>query len=186
MAEKTNLQRDWYVIYSKPRKEEQAQFHLGLKSVECFFPRLELPGPVEKQRRIVPLFPNYLFARIHIPTEYHHVIWSPGVKRIVCFSETPFPIEESVIQFLQQNADDSGLIHARSRLRRGQEVEVNSGPFRGLSGIIQDPPNAHGRIRILLKLLGRQLSVKLGVNSINGESAAYGPPLRANIGSRFL
>ena len=42
-----NLQRDWYVIYSKPHKEEQAQFHLGLKGVETFFPRLHLPGPLD-------------------------------------------------------------------------------------------------------------------------------------------
>jgi transcriptional antiterminator RfaH len=178
-----NLQRDWYVIYSKPHKEEQAQFHLGLKGVETFFPRLHLPGPLEKKKRLVPLFPSYLFARIHLPTEYHYVIWAPGVKKIVCFSDTPAPIEDTVISFLQQNADDHGVIQARSQLRRGQEIEVTGGPFNGLWGIIQDPPDAKGRIRILLKLLSRQITVKLGVEFIKAEHAAFGPPVRANIGS---
>ena len=181
-----NLQRDWYVIYSKPHKEEQAQFHLGLKGVESFFPRLQLPGSIEKKKRLIPLFPNYLFARIHIPTQYHYVIWAPGVKKIVSFSDTPVPIEDNVIHFLQQNADDRGVIQARSQLRRGQEVEVTGGPFIGLLGIIQDPPDAKGRIKILLKLLSRQITVKLGVESIKGEFAAFGPPVRAKIGSGFL
>jgi transcription elongation factor/antiterminator RfaH len=180
-----NLQRDWYVVYSKPHKEQQAGFHLGLKGVESFFPRLYLPGSVDKKKRIIPLFPNYLFARIHLPTEYHYVIWSPGVKKIVCFSETPVPIEDSVIQFLQQNADDRGVIQARSQLRRGQEVEVTGGPFNGLIGIIQDPPDTKGRIRILLKILSRQVTVKLGVEFIKGEFATFGPPVGANIGSGF-
>ena len=181
-----NLQRDWYVIYSKPHKEEQAQFHLGLKGVETFFPRLHLPGPVEKKKRLIPLFPNYLFACIHLPTEYHSVIWAPGVKKIVCFSDTPVPIEDNVIRFLQQNADDKGVIQARSQLRRGQEIEVTGGPFNGLMGIIQDPPDARGRIKILLKLLSRQITVKLGIEFIKAEHTAFGPPIRADIGTGFV
>jgi transcriptional antiterminator RfaH len=181
-----NLQRDWYVVYSKPHKEEQAQFHLGLKGVESFFPRLHLPGSVQRKKRITPLFPNYLFVRIHLETEYYSVIWSPGVKRIVCFSETPVPIEDKVIHFLQQNADDRGVIQARSQLRRGQEVEITGGPFNGLWGIIQDPPDAKGRIKILLNLLSRQITVKLGVEFIKGEFAAFGPGVTDNIGSGIL
>jgi transcription antitermination factor NusG len=127
-----------------------------------------------------------LFARIHLPTEYHYVIWAPGVKKIVSFSDTPLPIEDGVISFLKQNADNAGVIQARSQLRRGQEVEVTGGPFNGLLGIIQDPPDAKGRIKILLKLLSRQVTVKLGVQSIKAEHAAFGPPIRANIGSGFV
>ena len=76
-----DIQRDWYVVYSKPHKEEQAQFHLRMKNLDVFFPRLDLVRVAEKRKRIVPLFPNYLFVRIHLPTEFHYVSWSPGVKR---------------------------------------------------------------------------------------------------------
>ncbi len=54
----------WYVIYTKAQKEEFAQFHLKLKNLESVFPRLLLPVFSRKQKRIVPLFPNYLFVRI--------------------------------------------------------------------------------------------------------------------------
>jgi transcriptional antiterminator RfaH len=176
-----DIQRDWYVVYSKPHKEEQAQFHLRMKGLDVFFPRLDLVRVAEKRKRIIPLFPNYLFVRIHLPTEFHYVTWSPGVKRIVSFGEHPIPIEERVVDFLKDQTDDAGVIRACSQLRSGQEVEVCGGPFDGLIAIIQDPPDAKGRVRILLNLLSRQISVKLGVEFIRGEWVAFKRPA-TNIG----
>ena len=168
-----NLQRDWYVVYSNRNKEEQAQFHLSLKGVECYFPRLSVPCSRESRNKIVPLFPNYLFVHINIAKEYHLIVWTPGVKRIVSFSEEPIPLEETVVSFLQRQADDRGIIRAQSKLRRGEEVEISGGPFDGLIGIIQSPPDNRGRVKILLKLLSRQVSVKFGVEFIKGSHAAW-------------
>ena len=180
-----DIQRDWYVVYSKPHKEEQAQFHLRMKGLDVFFPRLDLVRVAEKRKRIIPLFPNYLFVRFHLPTEFHYVIWSPGVKRLVSFGDRPIPLEERVVTFLKQQTDGDGLIRARSQLRPGQEVEIRGGPFDGLVAIIQDPPDAKGRVRILLKLLSRQISVKLGVEFIKGEFVAL-RPAATNIGSSLF
>jgi transcriptional antiterminator RfaH len=177
-----NLQRNWYVVYSNPHKEEQAQFHLALKGVKSFFPKLHVPAAVENRGRICPLFPNYLFVRIHVETECHRIVWTPGVKKIVSFGAEPIPIDESVIHFLQQQADEKGVIRARSKLMRGQEVEISGGPFDGLMGIIQAPPDNKGRVKILLKLLSRQISVKFGVEFIKGGRAAWAPVAAADIG----
>jgi transcriptional antiterminator RfaH len=180
-----DIQRDWYVVYSKPHKEEHAQFHLRMKGLDVFFPRLDLVRVAEKRKRIIPLFPNYLFVRIHLPTEFHYVTWSPGVKRLVSFGDRPIPLDDDVVHFLRQQTDNEGLIKARSQLRSGQEVEIRGGPFDGLIAIIQDPPDSRGRVRILLKLLSRQISVKLGVEFIKGEFVALGPA-RSNIGSSLF
>jgi len=167
-------QRQWYVVYSKPHREEQAQFHLRAKGVDVFFPRLDVTRAAETRRRIVPLFPNYLFVRIELETEAHRVMWSPGVKRIVSFGDGPTPLNNCVVDFLRQLTGSDGAIKARSRLRTGQEVEIRGGPFDGLLGIIQDPPDAKGRVRILLKLLSRQISVRMGVEFIQGDWLGIG------------
>ena len=180
-----DIQRDWYVVYSKPHKEEQAQFHLRMKGLDVFFPRLDLLRVAEKRKRIIPLFPNYLFVRIHLPTEFHYVTWSPGVKRLVSFGDRPVPLDDDVVNFLKQQTNAEGLIKACSQLRAGQEVEIRGGPFDGLIAIIQDPPDAKGRVRILLKLLSRQISVKLGVEFIKGEFVAL-RPAGSNIGSSLF
>lgn len=174
-------QRDWYVVYSKPHKEEQVRLHLGLKGIECFFPRLRLPAASHKHT-VAPLFPNYLFVRINLAIEAHFVMWSPGVKRIVTFSDTPVPVDDDVVQFLRDRADGQGIIQAYSRLNAGHPVEISGGPFDGFTGIIEDPPNAKGRVRVLLKLLSRQISVKLGVEflSLRGDWVGFDPVVPAS------
>ncbi|HWO40413.1 MAG TPA: transcription termination/antitermination NusG family protein [Candidatus Eisenbacteria bacterium] len=170
------------MVYSKPHKEGLTQFHLSSRGVESFFPRLRLPGPQPQKKRIVALFPNYLFVHIDLATEAHLVIWTPGVKRLVGFGGAPSPLDEQVVRFLQDQAGCDGIIQARSQLRRGQEVEISGGPFSGLVGIIQDPPDARGRVKVLLKLLSRPVSVTLGVEFLRGSRAGIEPARRPDIG----
>ena len=68
-----NLQRDWYVVYSNPHKEEQAQFHLALKGMKSFFPKLYIPS-AESRGRICPLSPNIYLSVF---------IWKPNVT-VLC------------------------------------------------------------------------------------------------------
>lgn len=175
------LSQGWYVVYSNPHKEQQAQFHLGLKGVQTFFPRLHVPATGDNKGKIVPLFRNYLFAAIDVSSQYHLVVWTPGVRRLVSFGGEPIPIQADVIQFLKQRADPHGVIPARSRLRRSQEVEISGGPFDGLMGIIQAPPDDKGRVKVLLKLLNRQVSVRFGIEFIKGGRTAWTPALANSV-----
>jgi len=175
-----DAQRNWYVVYSKPHKEEQVQLHLASKEIESFFPRLQLQGSVRRNKGITPLFPNYLFVQMNLAIESHYVIWSPGVKRIVSFGDAPIPVEDKVIQFLKERANPQGIIQAHSQLKPGQQVEIAGGPFDGFTGIIENPPNAKGRVKILLKLLSRPISVRLGVEFVRNHSLAIAPALMTN------
>lgn len=149
----------WYAVYTKPGKEECVLFHARRKGVEIFFPKLRLPHTQPKRHKIVPLFPSYLFVRIDIPEQYDAIRWSPGVRYIVNFNGTPAPLDDSAISCLKQQADEEGILAARSTLEAGQEVLINEGPFASLVGIIQNPPNARGRVKVLFALLGRQVKV---------------------------
>jgi len=153
--------KQWYVVYTKPNGEELACSHLRLKGIDVFFPRLLLPVALGKRRPVIPLFPNYLFVRIQIFEEYRYVAWSPGVKRFVAFNSIPTPLDVNVVRCLMQQANSDGIIKARSKLKVGEEVLINGGPFEGLIGIIKEPPNAKGRLRVLMDLLSRQVQVEV-------------------------
>ena len=43
-----------------------------------------------------------------------------------------------------------------------------SGPFEGLVGIIENPPDARGRVKILMQLLSRQVRVEVPVAAVDG------------------
>ena len=151
----------WYVVYAKPRKEDSVIFHAKRKGVETFFPKLLLPHQLVKRQKIVPLFPSYVFVRVEVPEQYDYVRWSPGVKYVVNFNGTPAPVDDHIVHFLRHQADPEGILAARSTLETGQEVRINDGPFTGLVGIIQNPPDAKGRVKVLLELLGRQVKVEV-------------------------
>lgn len=169
--------KQWYVIYTKPQKEELAQFHLKSKNLEPFFPRLLLPVFSRRQKRVVPLFPNYLFVRIDLEKQYDYVRWSPGVKCFVSFNDTPIPLEEGIAEYLISRANADGIISARSDLIVGQEVRICGGPFDGVFGMIERTPDAKGRVKILMTLLSRQISVDVPLDFVDsGWIASDQPP----------
>jgi len=164
----------WYVVYSKPHKEECAQFYLRLKGIDVFFPQLLLPESIKRRKRIIPLFPSYLFVKIQVSTQFQFVQWSPWVKRLVCVDGVPIPLDEDVVAFLMQQATPAGIIPARSNLMAGQEVRITGGPLQGLIGIIQNPPDARGRVNLLLNLLNRQVKVAVPVGYVDSGWVAVG------------
>lgn len=161
--------RQWYVVYSKPHKEEHTQFHLQQKGLEVFFPRLRLSSLLPKQRQLVPLFPSYLFVHLRMPEEHSYALWCPGVKRLVSFNGVPAPLDEVVVAFLKQRATLEGILEAQPNLLVGQKVEVTGGPFAGLSGIIEHPPDGKGRIRLLMSLLNRELKVEIPMHHLKSR-----------------
>jgi transcriptional antiterminator RfaH len=161
--------RHWYVVYTKPHQEERAQLHLQRKGLATFFPRLRLPAGRRTRRQIVPLFPNYLFVQFRLPDDYEAVRWAPGVKYVVGHEGIPTPLDSAVVDFLQQSSTPDGISPARVRLTMGSEVRLVSGPFVGLVGIIEHPPDARGRVKVLMHLLGRPVRVDVPGAAVEEE-----------------
>jgi transcriptional antiterminator RfaH len=164
-----SAERQWYVLYSKAQKEEYARFHLSSKGLEVFLPQLLFPPSANKRKRLVPLFPNYLFVRLRLfSEEFFYATWSPGVSRFVSFNGVPAALDEEVVTFIMRQANSEGIIAARSNLKSGEEVRVSRGPFQGVIGIIQEPPNVRGRVKILLELLSRQVRAEVPIEYVEG------------------
>jgi len=159
----------WYLVFSKSRKEEFAESCLRLRGVDVFLPRLLYPAALGKPKQITPLFPNYLFTRIRDAEQYQKVIWTPGVRRVISFNGFPACLDDNIVSFLMRHSTAEGVIPARSNLKVGQEIHVSGGPFDGLVGIIQEPPGSKDRVRVLMKLLSRDISVELPVRFIDSD-----------------
>ena len=161
-------EKQWYVVHCKNQNEEFAKFHLEFKGLQVFFPKLLLPEMGKRGKRTVPLFPSYLFIQINICShEYYAAIWCPGVRRIVSFGGYPTFIDAKIIELLMKESSPHGVINARSNLKTGQEVQIADGPFAGLRGIIREPPNSKGRVKVLLQLLNRQANVDVPAKCID-------------------
>ena len=85
------------------------------------------------------------------------------MKYLVGFEGGPVPLDEEIVSIFMQNANPEGLLKARSNFLVGQEVHIKRGPFAGLAGLIQDPPDAKGRVRVLMELLSRTIKVEIPI-----------------------
>jgi transcriptional antiterminator RfaH len=154
--------KNWYAILTKPRCESVAAGHLSNKGIKHFYPKLLLPTPTRRGNQIVPLFPSYLFVHTDVfSSEFYQILWCRGVKRFVSFGDVPAVVDNDTVDLLIRSADGDGLIPARPKLKFGDQVTVADGPFKGILGIIQDPPDSRNRVRILMGILGRGVEVEM-------------------------
>ena len=68
----------WYVIQTKPRREEETEIYLSTSGVEIFNPLIEAftlrNGRMSKELK--PLFPGYVFAKFDLQQNYPLALYS--------------------------------------------------------------------------------------------------------------
>ena len=153
----------WYVIQTKPGDEHRVEIHLLNQEIEPFLPLLEAhqyqDGKIIK--RVRPLFPNYLFARLDLGLHYYRVKWTRGVSRILGTGDGPVPVSEKVVQAIRKKAGEDNLVRLEEELREGDPVRITSGPFKDLMGIFHRKMSDNRRVKILLSLIGVDIPVQI-------------------------
>lgn len=155
----------WYLMHTKPLAERTAQVNLERQGYMTYLPQLLQIARRQQQRwsrRIVALFPRYLF--LHLDTgrqSLRPVNSTVGVSSIVRFGMRCAVVPDSVIEELRSRADPATGLHrlqATSGLARGARVRITAGPFYGINGIFERADGTD-RVTILLKLLGQEMPV---------------------------
>jgi transcriptional antiterminator RfaH len=124
--------RLWYVIHTKPGNEHRAEINLSNQGIETFLPLFESQQYCcgRMLKKIKPLFPNYLFARLDIELHYYKVKWTRGVSRILGNGNGPFPLSERVIQTIREKMGKDNFVKLEEEWKEGDIVQITSGPFK--------------------------------------------------------
>ncbi len=153
----------WYVIQTKPKKEEEARSYLSMKGLEIFNPLMEAflirNGKVNKE--LTPLFPSYIFGKFDLDQDYSLVRWARGVKKILGFGAYPTPVSEEVVEVIKKRTDTNGIVKQNLHLKPNDIVRIKSGPLKDLLGIFERCVSDSDRVRILLNLVGYQPVVEI-------------------------
>jgi transcription antitermination factor NusG len=155
----------WSVVQTEPQREQVAAYNLRAAGFEIYLPRIRVMRGARS--RIVPLFPGYLF--VEIDAQWWSVRWTVGVVRVLMADSAPAKVSREVVVMIREREDDEGLVQLPQApgLSAGDAVKVAHGLFEGQIGIYQGTSGA-SRARILLALLGREVSVLL--RSVDVES----------------
>lgn len=153
----------WYALQHKPAQGGRALEHLQNQDIACFYPKItvEKIKAGKRTQKLEPLFPGYLFVNL----EQTDPMWAKlrstrGVLRIVSFANKPAAIPDDVIQHIK---DSLHTVAEQGGIKPGQAVELEDGPFKGISAIFQ-AYDGEERAIVLISFMQKQQAVKVPIS----------------------
>lgn len=160
--------KNWYVIQTKPKKEEEADSYLSTRGVEIFSPLMETftlrKGRMNKELK--PLFPGYIFGKFDLEQNYPLVRWGRGVKKVLGFGGYPTSISEEVVEIIKERTDNEGIMRGKQIFKANDVIRIKTGPFKDLLAIFERWVSDSERVKILLNLIGYQPAVEMHYSMI--------------------
>jgi transcription elongation factor/antiterminator RfaH len=153
----------WYVVHTHPNQEERTNSNLRALGLETVSPKLrvnrynEFTGHLTRITK--PLFPSYIFARFKFNELYHRIRFTRGVHSLVCFNNSPTPVEDDIVGLVQSRIGSDGFVKTFEELKAGDEVLINDGRFQNLCGVFEREMPDADRVRILLSTVNFQAHV---------------------------
>lgn len=146
---------DWLVARVRLREKGAFMAVLSELNVEVYFPEIVKKG-VKKA-----LFPTYMFCQVDQGSDiWLQVKSAPGLVRFVHFGEEFPTVPQDVIEDLRQRVSRWNE-EGPGPLERGDKVVVAGGPFADFEGVFEKSISGGKRCEILLRVLGRFVSVEL-------------------------
>jgi transcriptional antiterminator RfaH len=158
----------WYVIQTKPKKEEEATSYLLAKGVEIFGPLMETftTRNAKLAKELKPLFPGYIFGKFDLEQNYPLVRWGRGVKKVLGFGGYPTSISEEVVEIIKERTDTEGIVRVKQNFKANDVIRIKTGPLKDLLAIFERWVSDGERVRILLNLIGYQPAVEMHYSMI--------------------
>ena len=155
----------WYVLRSKPRKEEILWRQAVIRLFDVFYPRLQTSPVNPRSRKHRSYFPGYMFVKADLEevglSAFNYMPYAVG---LVCFGDVPASVPDEIIMALRRRVSE--VAHAgrgqSDGLKQGERVEILDGPLAGYEALFDVGLPKTDRVRVLLKMLSdRYVPVEL-------------------------
>ena len=164
------MTKQWYVLKSKPNKEDALYKQVILQGFEAFYPRQTFKPVNPRARKTKPYFTSYMFVHIDLQeTGFSVFQWMPYSTGLVNFDGEPANISDSIMQALIKGIEvfTNKETEKRTDFLPDNLLKVVSGPFVGYEAIFDTRLPGKDRIRILLNLAkGNRMFVELSASSV--------------------
>jgi transcriptional antiterminator RfaH len=165
----------WYVLHSKPNKEDFLYAQLRHREIEVFYPRLRVDPVNPRARKVKPFFPGYLFVHVDLEsTPLSNLAYIPGANRVVSFDHQPAIVPDVVIQGIAHNVEQLNKNPETGQMSfsHGDPVTIHGGPFDGYQAIFDTKLEGSERVRLLIELLrGQQMRVQVPARMVKPKKS---------------
>lgn len=158
----------WYLIQFKPNSHRLAERNLNRQGFKTFLPMQEVTH--RKTTQFVtsrkPLFPGYMFVNLDVATAPWRKINSTlGVSKLVSFGSKPKSLPDELVSALLKRCDEDGIILSPKALKKGDNVELLSGPFASFIATVEsiDPEQ---RVWVLMECMGQSTRIEVTADQV--------------------
>jgi transcription antitermination factor NusG len=149
----------WHLLHTRSRQEKALSETLAAKGIAVFLPLLDVTRTYgrRKESRELPLFPGYVFLKGHLEDAYE----ADRTKRVA--NIIPVADQKKLaweLHNLARALTARAPLDPYPYLRVGLKVEVRSGPFIGIQGIIEKR-HKHDRLLLQIAALGQATSLEI-------------------------
>ena len=151
--------RIWFVLHTKSRQEKALAKDLGAMGLSCYLPLSRGTRVYGGRKAVVekPLFPGYVFLRGTIDEAYE----ADRTRRVANIIRVPDQKHlEWELRNIRLALECRAPLDPFPHLSRGRRVEVRSGAFRGLQGVIEGR-GRDARLVLQVDVLGRAVSMEI-------------------------
>lgn len=165
------MTQHWYVVRTKPRKEDFLAEQMEIRRIEIYNPRIRVQAVNPRARRIRAYFPGYVFVHLDLDKSGTFSLqYIPGAAGLVSFGGEVADVPDGLVHAIRCRVDEINTAGGElfDVLKLGQTVVIHSGPFAGYEAIFDARLPGSDRVRVLLKLLkNRQMQVDLPVGQVH-------------------
>lgn len=144
-------EKQWYVLYLRPRTEERVCRTLTKLGYEVFLPvvpTVRIWKNRQKRKILLPLFPSYLFVYTY-GYELYPIKQLPYVVSYIASCGKPSTISEKEIEGIRRMLGLEYPVTVERKFFKGERVRIMSGLLAGYEGILD---RQHNRTRFGIRL----------------------------------
>jgi transcription antitermination factor NusG len=158
----------WTPVRTKPRQEKKLKEYCAAHGIECYLPLLRKLHHYGKRTMefMLPMFPGYVFCLLSEDIYRIIVISNAVLYRINMNekSEVSLLKELAAVRIFEELVLKKDIM-VKPELVAGTPVEISTGPFKGISGIIEYRKNKTV-ITVNVEILGQSASVEVDADSL--------------------
>ena len=170
-------EKKWYVIHTYSGYENKVKANLekkiqslGLENIifDILVPMDEEVDYKDGTKKVVlrKVFPGYVLIEMVVTDQSWYIVRNtPGVTGFVGSGTKPTALTPSEVDFILKKM---GLEKGRANIdiAEGEMVRILTGPFANMTGAVQEVDSAHGTLKVLIDLFGRETPAEVSYSEV--------------------
>ena len=175
------MEKEWYVVNTYSGHESKVKEKLESRAVSMGMQdhifRVIIPETTEvevkdgvKKEKVKMMFPGYVLVEMIMSDEAWYIVRNtPGVTGFIGSSghkAKPTPLMPQEIDRILSTMGMS-RVNIESEMSVGSKVTIIDGPFKGMTGVVDNIDMENNRLNVLIDLFGQETPVEVELFQVN-------------------